>query len=158
MARWPWSTAWPSACSTNWRASMRSGCDGWRWCTIRWRWKVDAAGLAAHPRFRDPPDAMWRALSLVACPTLLVRGADSELLTAEAAERVVQSIPGAELCTIPAAGLSVQFTALETIHTESSYKFTRKALAALLDDAGFRIEQTWTDPREWYALTLASVG
>ena len=58
---------------------------------------------------------------------------------------------------IPAAQLSLQFAALETIHTENSYKFTRKTLGALLDDAGFTIEQTWTDPRQWYALTLAGV-
>jgi L-histidine N-alpha-methyltransferase len=45
---------------------------------------------------------------------------------------------------IPAAQLSVQFAALETIHTENSYKFTRNTLGALLDDAGFAIAQTWT--------------
>jgi dimethylhistidine N-methyltransferase len=44
---------------------------------------------------------------------------------------------------IPDAQVSIQFAAFETIHTESSYKFTRKSLAALLDDAGFTIEQTW---------------
>jgi L-histidine N-alpha-methyltransferase len=58
---------------------------------------------------------------------------------------------------IPAAQLGVQFAAFETIHTESSYKFTWKTLGALLDDAGFAIEQTWTDPRKWYALTLAGL-
>lgn len=58
---------------------------------------------------------------------------------------------------IPAAELSVQFAAFETIHTESSYKFTRKTLGALLDDAGFTIKQTWTDPRQWYTLTLAGL-
>ena len=58
---------------------------------------------------------------------------------------------------IPAAQLSVQFAAFETIHTENSYKFTRNTLGALLDDAGFAIEQTWTDPRQWYALTLAGL-
>jgi dimethylhistidine N-methyltransferase len=58
---------------------------------------------------------------------------------------------------IPAAQVSVPFEAFETIHTESSYKFTRKTLDALLDDAGFTVEQTWTDPREWYALTLAGI-
>ena len=58
---------------------------------------------------------------------------------------------------IPAAQLSIQFAAFETIHTENSYKFTRDTLGALLDDAGFGIEQTWTDPREWYALTLSSL-
>ncbi len=58
---------------------------------------------------------------------------------------------------IPAAQLSVQFSALETIHTENSYKFTRNTLSALLDDAGFAIEQTWTDPLKWYTLTLAGL-
>src|SRR5271155_3128352 len=58
---------------------------------------------------------------------------------------------------IPAAQLSVQFAAFETIHTESSYKFTRKTLCALLDDAGFAIKHTWTDPLKWYTLTLASL-
>ena len=58
---------------------------------------------------------------------------------------------------ITAAQLSVQFAAFETIHTESSYKFTRKTLGALLDDAGFTIKKTWTDPRQWYALTLAGL-
>jgi len=56
---------------------------------------------------------------------------------------------------IAAAQLDVQFSATETIHTENSYKFTRKTLGALLDDAGFTLKHTWTDPREWYALTFA---
>lgn len=59
--------------------------------------------------------------------------------------------------SIPAAQLSVPFQTLETIHTENSYKFTRNALSALLEDAGFAIKQTWTDPRQWYALTLAGL-
>ncbi|HEV2500746.1 MAG TPA: L-histidine N(alpha)-methyltransferase [Terriglobia bacterium] len=56
---------------------------------------------------------------------------------------------------VPAARLLFHFTQGETIHTENSYKFTQNTLSALLDDAGFRIEQTWNDPLEWYALTLA---
>jgi L-histidine Nalpha-methyltransferase len=58
---------------------------------------------------------------------------------------------------IPAAQLSIEFAAFETIHTENSYKFTRNTLGALLEDAGFSIQQTWTDPRQWYALTLAGL-
>ena len=58
---------------------------------------------------------------------------------------------------IPEADLNVEFAALETIHTESSYKFTLGTLSALLDDAGFRMERTWTDSLRWYALTLAGV-
>ena len=62
-----------------------------------------------------------------------------------------------QCANIPAAQLSVEFAAIETIHTERSYKFTRKTLGALLDDASFTIEQGWTDPRQWYTLTLASL-
>jgi L-histidine Nalpha-methyltransferase len=58
---------------------------------------------------------------------------------------------------IPAAQLSLQFAALETIHTENSYKFSHSTLGALLDGAGFAIERTWTDPLQWYALTLAGL-
>src|SRR5580698_3019945 len=58
---------------------------------------------------------------------------------------------------IPVAQLSLEFAALETIHTENSYKFTHSTLGALLDDAGFMIERTWTDPQQWYALTLAGL-
>jgi L-histidine N-alpha-methyltransferase len=58
---------------------------------------------------------------------------------------------------IPAAKLHLRFAEGETIHTENSYKFTNDALRALLDDAGFKIEQTWKDPRDWYALTLAGL-
>ena len=58
---------------------------------------------------------------------------------------------------IPAAQLRLQFAALETIHTENSYKFTHSTLRALLQDAGFSIKRSWTDPRNWFALTLAGV-
>jgi L-histidine N-alpha-methyltransferase len=58
--------------------------------------------------------------------------------------------------SIPAARLDIQFAAFETIHTENSYKFTEQSLGALLNDAGFTVDETWTDPRQWYALTLAS--
>jgi L-histidine N-alpha-methyltransferase len=59
--------------------------------------------------------------------------------------------------SIPGAQLGVEFAAFETIHTESSYKFSQVTLGALLRDAGFTIMKTWTDPLQWYALTLATV-
>lgn len=81
--------------------SMGEGDDG------KWRWKVDAKGLGAHPRFREPAATMWRVLDQIACPTLLVRGAQSDLLTEEVAARVIETIRGARLCTIAGAGHSV---------------------------------------------------
>lgn len=56
---------------------------------------------------------------------------------------------------IAQAGLDLSFEASETIHTENSYKFSREAIRILLKDAGFAVEQSWTDPRDWYAVTLA---
>ena len=81
--------------------SMGQGEDG------QWRWKVDAQRLAAHPRFREPPETMWRALEQVACPTMIVRGAQSDLLTEANAARVTQTVRRAELVTVAGAGHSV---------------------------------------------------
>jgi uncharacterized SAM-dependent methyltransferase len=58
---------------------------------------------------------------------------------------------------IEAANLQLHFTTSETIHTESSYKFTDERVCNLVDDAGFAVEQTWTDERQWYAVTLARI-
>jgi uncharacterized SAM-dependent methyltransferase len=45
----------------------------------------------------------------------------------------------------------------DRIHTENSYKFTDKTIYALLRAAGFEVEQTWTDQRGWYSVTLARI-
>jgi pimeloyl-ACP methyl ester carboxylesterase len=81
----------------------------------RWRWKVDAAGLARHPRFREPPAAMWRVLEQLAAPTLVIRGAESDLVSAELAERVA-SAARAELATVLGAGHSVAGDNPEAFH------------------------------------------
>jgi dimethylhistidine N-methyltransferase len=59
---------------------------------------------------------------------------------------------------IEQAGLDLRFAAFETIHTENSYKFTPGEISALLGDAGFSVEQSWTDSREWYAASPMSAG
>jgi pimeloyl-ACP methyl ester carboxylesterase len=71
-----------------------------------WRWKVDAAGLASHPRFGEPPESMWSAVDQLRCPVLIVRGGASDLLTAEMAERV-KARARAQLVTIEGASHSV---------------------------------------------------
>jgi L-histidine Nalpha-methyltransferase len=58
---------------------------------------------------------------------------------------------------IAAAYLDLHFTTSETIHTENSYKFTDETIRVLIEDAGFDVEQTWTDERKWYAVTLARI-
>jgi L-histidine N-alpha-methyltransferase len=58
---------------------------------------------------------------------------------------------------IAAANLEVCFAKGERIHTENSYKFTDATIRILLRDADFEVEQTWTDERGWFSVTLARV-
>ena len=47
------------------------------------------------------------------------------------------------------------FAAGERIHTENSYKYRQSAALALLEQAGFKAVNVWTDPHEWFALIYA---
>jgi len=77
----------------------------------KWTWKFDK-------RFRQPDgqlrigsdlsnDEMWALFRSVQVPTLLVRGAESDVLTQEVAERTVREMPRARLVVVPNAGHSV---------------------------------------------------
>jgi pimeloyl-ACP methyl ester carboxylesterase len=66
-------------------------------------WRFDAEGLRESFLLRNTDDE-WRQLEQIKTPTLLVRGADSELLTRELAERVCRSIPNSNLIDVPDAG------------------------------------------------------
>jgi pimeloyl-ACP methyl ester carboxylesterase len=71
-------------------------------------WKYDRALREAirQGRTRVPSDLwpQWRAL---ACPTLLVRGAQSDVLTDETAKRMADEQPAARLVVVPGAGHTV---------------------------------------------------
>lgn len=56
---------------------------------------------------------------------------------------------------IATANVDIDFARGESIHTENSYKFTDASMCTLLEEAGFEVEQTWTDKRGWYSVTLA---
>lgn len=58
---------------------------------------------------------------------------------------------------IPLLNLSIPFEAGETIHTENSYKFTRKSIADLLREGGYAVTQTFTDTQNYFAVTLSTV-
>jgi dimethylhistidine N-methyltransferase len=55
---------------------------------------------------------------------------------------------------VPGAGIDVPFDAGDTIHTESSYKFAREDMTALLAPCGFGEARTYTDAAGRYALSL----
>lgn len=48
-----------------------------------------------------------------------------------------------------------RFVAGERIHTESSYKYRLPDFSSLLGSAGFRVQASWTDEREAFAVVLA---
>jgi L-histidine N-alpha-methyltransferase len=52
--------------------------------------------------------------------------------------------------------LNITFRAGETIHTESSYKFTFASVSSLLNGSGFSSAKTWHDPDKMFAVTLAT--
>ncbi len=59
-----------------------------------------------------------------------------------------------QLVNINALEMSVPFVTGETIHTENSYKFTPSMLESLASNGGFRLEQSWSDERDWFTVTL----
>lgn len=54
--------------------------------------------------------------------------------------------------TAHVGGQAIEFAAGEPIVTEYSYKYTPARLAAMAERAGFRIERSWTDSRQWFGV------
>ena len=52
---------------------------------------------------------LWQAYDAIRCPTLLVRGGESDLLTAEAAQQMTQRGPRPELVELPGVGHAPTF-------------------------------------------------
>lgn len=55
------------------------------------------------------------------------------------------------------AGRAVPFAAGESIHTESSHKYTLAGLDALALEAGYAPRHAWTDARGWFAVVAWSL-
>ncbi|MEO6280639.1 alpha/beta hydrolase [Roseateles sp.] len=74
-----------------------------------WRLRYDPAiGLpfaTITPEFAAAGEAaLWAAYDTLSCPTLVIRGADSDLLTSETARAMTQRGPGARLVELPGIG------------------------------------------------------
>jgi len=75
----------------------------------KWAWKYD-------PRRTLPPgtdpgrrrDVMWANVERITCPTLVVRGAQSDMFLAHDAAKLVSRLPKGEFVEIPGAGHTVQ--------------------------------------------------
>lgn len=78
-------------------------------------WKWDRA-LLDRPRVAEDPD-QWEALTRLRCPTLIVRGAESFILSDQTARRMAELIPGARYVVIPRAR--------HAVHEENAAGFAR---------------------------------
>ncbi len=61
---------------------------------------------------------------------------------------------GRQEVAVAACQRSFSFANQETIHTESSYKYTLASIEGLAASAGFRVRETFTDEKDWFALSL----
>lgn len=62
----------------------------------------------------------------------------------------------AQRVSIPALDLEITFSEGETIHTENSYKFTPESATALLASGRFHVTRSWSDPKQWFGVYLAT--
>jgi pimeloyl-ACP methyl ester carboxylesterase len=71
----------------------------------RWIWKMDPAYIEQRVKI-GPPErpALWPALQRVTCPTLVVWGSDSDVLSEAQARRMVDTLADGELVTVPGVG------------------------------------------------------
>ena len=71
----------------------------------KWGWKMDPAYIRQRVERGAPvrPD-LWPALAKLACPTLVVWGNTSDVLSEAQARRMVQTLPQGELLTIAGVG------------------------------------------------------
>jgi pimeloyl-ACP methyl ester carboxylesterase len=74
----------------------------------KWTWRYDKALRdPARPRPRQDPAEAWALMPRITCPTLLLRGEHSDILSRETAERMVREIPNCRLLEVPDAGHSI---------------------------------------------------
>ncbi|PYN81822.1 MAG: alpha/beta hydrolase [Candidatus Rokuibacteriota bacterium] len=73
---------------------------------LTWKYDRGLRDAVRSGRWRDPIDLwpLWRAIT---CPILLVRGADSDVLSAETAKRMLDENPNARLAEVAGAGHTV---------------------------------------------------
>jgi pimeloyl-ACP methyl ester carboxylesterase len=81
------------------RHALRQGADG------RWTYKFDPA--IGGGGMTSDLERLWDDVRRIRCPALLVRGAESPILTGEGAARFTRELPGAECAEVPGAGHSV---------------------------------------------------
>jgi pimeloyl-ACP methyl ester carboxylesterase len=75
--------------------TLPNGKIGWRYdVEIRRQWREDR---------RPPQEDLWSAIAHIPCPTLIVRGMETDVLPLDAAQRMLQVMPKAQLAHVERA-------------------------------------------------------
>jgi dimethylhistidine N-methyltransferase len=92
--------------------------------------------------------------------TFDVRNFDHVAQYEEDAGRVASYLRARRACDvrIDAIDVTVRFEEGETIHTESSYKYSSDDLRALGAAGGLRLQRTWTDAQERFSVNLYTLA
>jgi pimeloyl-ACP methyl ester carboxylesterase len=73
----------------------------------KWTWKYDKALRSGTPRSSIEADQQWANWRAIRCPTLLLRGENSDVLSPDVAARMIAENANATLVTIPGSGHSI---------------------------------------------------
>lgn len=74
----------------------------------KWTWKYDKALRSGERGFQASALLnLWEDVRAIRCPTLIIKGGESDILSAESAEKLQQAIPASRLAVVPGAGHSV---------------------------------------------------
>lgn len=68
--------------------------------------------------------------------------------------RIEMHLVSLEAQSVTIGGREIPFAEGETIHTESSHKYTLEGFSALAARAGWKTAQTWCDPKPWFSVHL----
>lgn len=83
----------------------------------KWRWRWDLILLEQRRQGHNVQPDLYPYLAQIQCPTLLIRGQQSPLLTAEIAHKMVQQLPNGHLAEIAAAA--------HTVNADNAAQFNR---------------------------------
>ena len=74
----------------------------------KWTWKYDKALRSGKRSFQASALLnLWDDVRAIRCPTLIIKGGDSDILSAESAAKLQAAIPRSRLAVVPGAGHSV---------------------------------------------------
>lgn len=74
----------------------------------KWTWKYDKALRSGERSFQASAlQNLWDDVRTIRCPTLIIKGGESDILSAESAAKLQEAIPSSRLAVVPGAGHSV---------------------------------------------------